>query len=58
LRIERLEDVARAFDSATNTHHVLEFLPNRAVETLSRPGADAAHSEVLKAYGVPQDRRL
>jgi S1-C subfamily serine protease len=58
LRIERLDDVARAFDSATNTHHVLEFLPNRALETLNRADADRAHPEILKSYSVPQDRRL
>ena len=58
LRIERLEDVARAFDGATNTHHVLEFLPNRALETLNRAEADSAHPEILKSYSIPQDRRL
>jgi S1-C subfamily serine protease len=58
LRIERLEDVIRAFDTATNTHHVLELLPNRALETVDRAAADAAHPEILKTYAIPQDRRL
>jgi S1-C subfamily serine protease len=58
LRIERLEDVIRAFESATNTHHVLELLPNRALETVDRAAADAAHPEILQTYAIPQDRRL
>jgi S1-C subfamily serine protease len=58
LRIERLEDVVRAFGSGTNTHHVLELLPNRALETLDRAAVDAAHPEILRTYGIPQDRRL
>ncbi len=58
IRIERLEDVIRAFDTATNTHHVLELLPNRALETVDRAAADAAHAEILETYAIPQDRRL
>jgi len=57
-RILRLEDVVHAFESATNTHHVLEFLPNRALETLDRAAAAAVHDEILRSYGVPGDRRL
>jgi len=56
--IDKLEDVVRAFESATNTHHVIEFVPNHAFETLKRAEADAAQSEILKTYGVPKDRRL
>jgi S1-C subfamily serine protease len=58
VRIDKLEDVIRAFESATNTHHVLEFLPNDAIETLDRKGAESAHAEILKTYGLTQDRRL
>ena len=58
LRIDRLEDVVHAFESATNTHHVVEFIPNHAFETLNRAGAEAAQAEILKTYGVPKDRRL
>jgi hypothetical protein len=58
VRIETLADVARAFESATNTHHLLEFLPNRALEGLDRATALAAHAEILKTYGLPSDRRL
>jgi len=58
VRIEKLADVARAFESGTNTHHLIEFLPNRALEALDRPTALAAHAEILKTYGLPSDRRL
>jgi hypothetical protein len=58
VRIDRLEDVIRAFDSATNTHHVLELLPNRALESIDRAAADAAHPEILETYAIPQDRHL
>ena len=58
IRIEKLEDVVRAFESATNTHHVIEFLPNHAFETLDRAEASAANAEILKTYSVPKDRRL
>src|SRR5438874_2969468 len=39
IRIDRLEDVVRAFESATNTHHVIEFVPNHSFETLKRGDA-------------------
>ena len=58
VRIDKLEDVVRAFESATNTHHVIEFVPNHAFETLKRTDAEAAQAEILKTYGVPRDRRL
>ena len=58
VRIDKLEDVVTAFGAATNTHHVIEFLPNHAFETLNRQQADAANAEILKTYGIPKDRRL
>jgi len=58
IRIDRLEDVVRAFESGTNTHHVIEFAPNHAFETLNRAAAESAQAEILKTYGVPKDRRL
>ena len=57
-RIDKLADVVRAIESATNTHHVIEFVPNHAFETLNRADAEAAQAEILKTYGVPKDRRL
>jgi S1-C subfamily serine protease len=58
VRIERLEDVVRAMEEAEGSHHVLELMPSQAIETLDRAEAAAAHAEILKTYGVPQDRRL
>ena len=58
VRINRLTDVVKAFESATNTHHIIEFLPNHAFETLDRAEAAAAHTNILKTYSIPQDRRL
>ena len=58
VRIERLEDVVRAIETTTGSHHVIEFLPNQAIETLDRAKAAAAHAEILNTYGIPQDRRL
>jgi S1-C subfamily serine protease len=58
VRIDRLEDVIKAFNNATNSHHVLEFLPNRALETIDRQAAAEAHQEILRTYAVPNDRRL
>jgi S1-C subfamily serine protease len=58
VRIEKLEDVVRALESPTNTHHVIEFLPNRALEALDRKESEAAHAAILTTYGIPKDRRL
>jgi len=58
VKIDRLEDVVGAFESATNTHHVIEFMPNEAFETLDRKEAAAAHARILETYGIPKDRRL
>jgi S1-C subfamily serine protease len=58
MRIERLEDVAQAMESASESHHVFEFLPSQALETLDREAAAAAHAAILETYGVARDRRL
>ncbi len=58
VRIEKLEDVIRAFDSATQAQHIVEFLPNHGFECLNRSEADKANAAILKTYGIPKDRRL
>jgi S1-C subfamily serine protease len=58
IRITRMEDVVRAFDSADRREHLLEFLPKQAVESLDRVGAEAANADILNTYGIPADRRL
>lgn len=58
VRIERLEDVVRAFETPSNGQHVVEFLPKNTFECLERTAADKAHQEILKTYGIQRDRRL
>jgi S1-C subfamily serine protease len=58
LRIEKLEDVVRAFEGNTNAHEVIEFLPNHTVECLERSQAAKANAAILKTYGLTKDRRL
>jgi S1-C subfamily serine protease len=57
-RIERLEDVVKAFETGTNAYDVIEFLPHHSFETLERAEVAKANSRILETYGVGQDRRL
>jgi hypothetical protein len=51
--------VIRAFEENTNKEqHLIDFLPDQAIEALDKNRAAEAHSEILKTYGVPKDRRL
>jgi hypothetical protein len=58
VRIEKLEDVPRAFEGHTAAQHAIEFLPERQLECLDREEADRASADILKTYGVVKDRRL
>jgi PDZ domain len=58
IHIDKLEDVIRAFETTTNTYHVIQFVSNHAFETLNRAEAESARAAILKTYGVPKDRRL
>jgi S1-C subfamily serine protease len=58
LRIEKLEDVIRSFESSTNAYDVIEFLPNHGFDCLDRVEAEKANPGILETYGIPQDRRL
>jgi S1-C subfamily serine protease len=58
LRIERLEDVIRAFETNTNAYDVIEFLPNHDFECLNRGDVEKANPKLLQTYGVTKDRRL
>jgi hypothetical protein len=58
VRIEKLEDAIKAIESATNTQHIVEFMPHRTIECLDRAEAEKANARILKTYGVPNDRRL
>lgn len=57
-RIERLEDVIRAFETADAAQHLIEFAPHNSVECLDRAEAAAATAEILRTYGLETDRRL
>jgi S1-C subfamily serine protease len=58
IRIEKLEDVVRAFEATTNAHHIVEFLPNHSFECLDRAEVAKANARILQTYGIPKDRRL
>jgi S1-C subfamily serine protease len=58
VRIEKLDDVARALDAGTQDFDVIEFMPDHHFECLERGAVAQAHAEILKTYGVPKDRRL
>jgi S1-C subfamily serine protease len=59
VKIDRLEDVIKAFESAPpNGQHVIEFFPEKNFECLDREDVRQANAEILKAYGIAKDRRL
>lgn len=58
IRIDRLEDVIRAFESNQGAQHMLEFSPMNHLEGLDRALAEQANPEILKQFGIPSDRRL
>ncbi|MBI2949805.1 MAG: trypsin-like peptidase domain-containing protein [Verrucomicrobia bacterium] len=58
IRIEKLDDVIRAFETATTTQHIVEFAPHHTFECLDRAEAEKANPRILQTYGVPNDRRL
>jgi hypothetical protein len=58
VRIDRLEDLVKAFETSTNAYDKIEFLPHDGFETLERAEVAKANSRILETYGVAQDRRL
>ena len=58
VKIDRLEDVVRAFEKNQDAHHVIEFTKGGSFETLNRKSSDAANKQILNLYGIPSDRRL
>jgi S1-C subfamily serine protease len=58
VRIEKLEDVVRAFETNTNAFDTIEFLPRNHIESLVRSEAVDATARILKTYGISRDRRL
>ena len=57
-RIDRLEDVIEAFESGTKDQHLIEFLPDNSFECIDRAGAKESIKDILKNYGIAEDRRL
>ena len=58
IRIEKLDDVIRAFETSTNAFDVIDFARNHQFECLNHAAAVRANAEILKTYGVPKDRHL
>ncbi|HTG43037.1 MAG TPA: serine protease, partial [Verrucomicrobiae bacterium] len=59
IRIEKLEDVIRAFEQDTGKEqHLIQFYPDGTMEAISKQAAASTHTDILKTYGVPKDRRL
>src|SRR5262249_5977831 len=58
LRIEKLEDVVKAFGTCTNAYDTVEFLPHGSFECLDRAEVAKANDDILKTYGIASDRRL
>ncbi len=58
VRIDRLEDVVRAFETNTNAYDTIEFLPHGSFESVNRAEVAKANPQILKTYGLPNDRRL
>jgi S1-C subfamily serine protease len=57
LRIDRLEDVVRAFETGREDQHLIEFTP-AVFECLDRADAERANAEILNTYNIPTDRRI
>ncbi|MSU62788.1 MAG: serine protease [Pedosphaera sp.] len=58
VRIEKLEDVIRAFESSTSAQDMIEFAPNHSFEALERTDVAKANVRILRTYGISKDRRL
>jgi hypothetical protein len=58
VRINRLEDVVKAFEKAERGQDAIQFLPHGNIECLDRAEVAKAHAEILKTYGISKDRRL
>jgi S1-C subfamily serine protease len=58
VRIDKLEDLIRAFETSTNIYDVIQFRPNRSFDCLDHAQAEKANPQILDTYGIAQDRRL
>jgi hypothetical protein len=58
VKIDRLEDVIRAFENASGEFDVLEFQPHGSFECLERAAVTRANPSIFRNYGIATDRRL
>ena len=58
IRIDKLDDLVRAFEAGTNACDKIEFLPHHSSECLDRAEVQKANPAILKTYGLASDRRL
>ncbi|HVV01006.1 MAG TPA: trypsin-like peptidase domain-containing protein [Verrucomicrobiae bacterium] len=58
VRIDKLEDVIRAFENNTTQYDVIAFVPHDNIECLDHREVAKANSAILKTYGLASDRRL
>ncbi|HLH53993.1 MAG TPA: serine protease, partial [Verrucomicrobiae bacterium] len=58
VRINRMDDLVKAFETTTNDFDLIEFLPHESFETLDRAEVAKANTRILKTYGIAKDRRL
>jgi S1-C subfamily serine protease len=58
VRIEKLDDVIRVFETSTNAYDVIQFARSHMFDSLDHAGAVRANAAILKTYGVPKDRHL
>jgi hypothetical protein len=58
VRIEKLEDLIRVFETSTNAYDLIEFARSRQFECLDHAQAARNHRRILETYGVPKDRHL
>ncbi len=58
VKIERLEDVIRAFEKSENNQHIIEFGGPGNFECIDHKLADKSNQDILDNYGIRHDRRL
>jgi len=58
IRVEKLEDVVRAFETCTNAYDLIQFQTHQGFECLDRTEVAKANAGILKTYGIANDRRL
>jgi len=58
VRINKMADVVRAFETSTNAYDVIDFVHTHQFECLEHAAAKQANADILNTYGLPKDRHL